>query len=170
MMQVADVARIWRWCGCGAGQQLQLRFNPQPGNLHVPRCGPKKTKTKQTNKQKPSQIICSCVNLLSVCSDVLGILRISLFGVKSPLCMFRCTRHSTNQSFWSDFFQSGLSPSISGVQLTFWDLFTIKLEMPSLSLLGLISYFFYPRSSLLLICSLILQNTSKKQLSQKVYL
>ena len=25
---VTDVARIWHCCGCGIGQQLQLRFNP----------------------------------------------------------------------------------------------------------------------------------------------
>ena len=28
--------RIWRCCGCDVGQQLQLCFDPQPGNLQVP--------------------------------------------------------------------------------------------------------------------------------------
>ena len=26
--QVTDVARIWRCCGCGCSQQLQLEFDP----------------------------------------------------------------------------------------------------------------------------------------------
>ena len=34
--QVADVARIWRCCGCGVGRQLQLTFYPCPGNFHMP--------------------------------------------------------------------------------------------------------------------------------------
>ena len=38
--QVTDAARIWRRCGCGVDQQLQLRFNPWPGNLHTPRVQP----------------------------------------------------------------------------------------------------------------------------------
>ena len=32
----ADAAHIWHCCGLGAGQQLQLQFDPQPGNLHMP--------------------------------------------------------------------------------------------------------------------------------------
>ena len=32
---VADAAQIPSCCGCGVGQQLQLRFDPEPGNLHV---------------------------------------------------------------------------------------------------------------------------------------
>ena len=32
---------------CGVGQQLQLQFNPQPGNLHMPQLGPKKRKRKE---------------------------------------------------------------------------------------------------------------------------
>jgi len=28
VVQVADVAQIWRCCGCGVGLQLQLPFNP----------------------------------------------------------------------------------------------------------------------------------------------
>ena len=32
--------RIRRGCGCGVGQQLQLRFSPYPGNLHMLQVGP----------------------------------------------------------------------------------------------------------------------------------
>ena len=44
------MAGIWSFCGCGVGQQLQLRFDPRPGNLRmlhrVPETlGPKVTKT-----------------------------------------------------------------------------------------------------------------------------
>ena len=42
------MARIQHCCGCGIGWQLQLQFNPQPGNLHMPRVALKKqNKTKQ---------------------------------------------------------------------------------------------------------------------------
>ena len=33
---VADLVRIPRGCGCGVGQQLQLCFDPQLGNFHMP--------------------------------------------------------------------------------------------------------------------------------------
>ena len=36
MMWVADVAPIFRCCECVVGRQLQLRFNPQFGNFHMP--------------------------------------------------------------------------------------------------------------------------------------
>ena len=29
------MARILRGCGCGIGWQLQLQFDPLPGNLHM---------------------------------------------------------------------------------------------------------------------------------------
>ena len=32
-VQVTDVAQIWGCCGIG--RQLQLGFNPQPGNFHM---------------------------------------------------------------------------------------------------------------------------------------
>ena len=32
---VADEPQIWHCRGCGVGQRLQLRFDPQPGNLHM---------------------------------------------------------------------------------------------------------------------------------------
>ena len=35
-VQVVDVAQIWRCCSCGRGLQLQLQFDPQPGNFHMP--------------------------------------------------------------------------------------------------------------------------------------
>ena len=34
-MQVVDVAQILRCCGCSIGWLLQLRFDPQPGNLYM---------------------------------------------------------------------------------------------------------------------------------------
>ena len=35
VLQVADVVWIPCYCGCGADQQMQLQFDPQPGNLHM---------------------------------------------------------------------------------------------------------------------------------------
>ena len=32
---VTEMARIWHGCGCGIDQQLQLQFDPYPGNLHM---------------------------------------------------------------------------------------------------------------------------------------
>ena len=37
---VADKAQIWHDCGCGVGWQLQLQFDPWPGNLHMPQVQP----------------------------------------------------------------------------------------------------------------------------------
>ena len=34
-VQFADAAQIPSWCGCGIGRQLQLQFNPWPGNFHM---------------------------------------------------------------------------------------------------------------------------------------
>ena len=34
--QVTEAARIWCCCGCCVGRQLQLQFDPQPGNFHLP--------------------------------------------------------------------------------------------------------------------------------------
>ena len=46
------MAWIPRCCGCGAGQQLQLWFAPQPGNFLCHRCGSKK-QNKNNNNKKP---------------------------------------------------------------------------------------------------------------------
>ena len=35
VVYVVDVAQIWCCCGCGIDQQLQLRFDPSSGNLHM---------------------------------------------------------------------------------------------------------------------------------------
>ena len=35
-VQVADMAWILICCGCGVDQQLQLQFDPYPGNHHMP--------------------------------------------------------------------------------------------------------------------------------------
>ena len=35
MAQVADVAWILSCCGCGVGWQLQLQFDPEPGNFRM---------------------------------------------------------------------------------------------------------------------------------------
>ena len=43
VVQVADMAWIPHCCGYGVGWQLQLWLDPSPGNLHKPRCDPKKT-------------------------------------------------------------------------------------------------------------------------------
>ena len=36
VVQFTDMAWILRCHGCGIGQQLQLQFDPYPGNLHMP--------------------------------------------------------------------------------------------------------------------------------------
>ena len=46
------MARILCCCGCGVGQQLQLQFDPYPGNLHVPGEQPLKKKEKKKEKKK----------------------------------------------------------------------------------------------------------------------
>ena len=35
LLQVTDMAWILCCCGCGTGQQMQLRFDLQPGNFHI---------------------------------------------------------------------------------------------------------------------------------------
>ena len=40
VVQVTDAARIWLCCGCSIGQQLQLQFDPQPGNIYMPQVWP----------------------------------------------------------------------------------------------------------------------------------
>ena len=45
--ELAEVAWIWRCRGCGGGRQLQLQLDPQPGNFHSQKCGPKKEKKKK---------------------------------------------------------------------------------------------------------------------------
>ena len=42
IVQVAEATWIWSCCGCGIDQQLQLQFDPQPGNFICRRCGPEK--------------------------------------------------------------------------------------------------------------------------------
>ena len=41
---VVDVAQIWCCCGCRVGQQLQLCFDPSPGNSICPQVWLKKAK------------------------------------------------------------------------------------------------------------------------------
>ena len=36
--------QMWLGSGCGVGWQLQLPFNPQPGNFHIPQVQPLKKK------------------------------------------------------------------------------------------------------------------------------
>ena len=35
-VEVTDTSQIWPCCGCGVSHQLQLQFNPSPGNFHMP--------------------------------------------------------------------------------------------------------------------------------------
>ena len=44
VVQVEDAAQIPNCCGCGVGQQLQLQFDPQHGNFHMPQMWPQKEK------------------------------------------------------------------------------------------------------------------------------
>ena len=46
-MQVTDSAWIRNCCGCGVGQQLQLRFNPSLRTSMCFECGPKDKKKKE---------------------------------------------------------------------------------------------------------------------------
>ena len=39
-VQVRDAAQIWHCCGYDVGLQLQLQFNPWPGNSHMPQVQP----------------------------------------------------------------------------------------------------------------------------------
>ena len=58
VVQVADAARILRCCGSGVGQRLQLRFDLQLGNLHMPQGWPKKW---QKDEKKRRRRICPAV-------------------------------------------------------------------------------------------------------------
>ena len=40
VVKVADVAQIWHCYGCGLDWQLQLQFDPLPGNFHMPQVWP----------------------------------------------------------------------------------------------------------------------------------
>ena len=50
--EVADAAWIPSCCGSGVGQWLQLRFDPYPGNLHMPWERPKEIAKKKRQKKK----------------------------------------------------------------------------------------------------------------------
>ena len=54
-MQVADAAQILRCYGCGVGRQLQLQYNPWPGNFNVLGVRPQKEK-KQKKKKKEKKL------------------------------------------------------------------------------------------------------------------
>ena len=43
-MSAVDTARIWHGCGYGVGWQPNLRFDPWPGNFHMPQMPPLKKK------------------------------------------------------------------------------------------------------------------------------
>ena len=49
VVQVENLAQIWHGCRCGIGQQLQLWFDPYPGNFHMPGVWPWKKKKKKTS-------------------------------------------------------------------------------------------------------------------------
>ena len=57
VLWVADVARICCSYGCGVGWQLQLQFEPQPGNFCVALKDQKTTHTKKNPKHKYSTIL-----------------------------------------------------------------------------------------------------------------
>ena len=48
----SNLKKICACYSCGVGQQLQLGFDPQPGNLHVLRVGPKKNQKDKKKKKK----------------------------------------------------------------------------------------------------------------------
>ena len=45
--EVADVAGIQRFCGCGVGWQQQLQSDPYPENFHRPRVWPFKKRERR---------------------------------------------------------------------------------------------------------------------------
>ena len=49
------MARIPRCCGSGVGRRLQLRLDPQPGNLHMLQQRPKEIAKRQKKKKKRIQ-------------------------------------------------------------------------------------------------------------------
>ena len=55
LQQVTTAAQIWRCCGCGVGQQLQLQFDPRLGTSIGRECGTKKTETEQNKTKKPKR-------------------------------------------------------------------------------------------------------------------
>ena len=59
---MTDAAWIWRCCGCGVGQQLQLSFHPQPGTFHMLQVRPKKGRKEGGREGRKKE---SCVLLLS---------------------------------------------------------------------------------------------------------
>ena len=52
VVQAADVAQIWHFCGCGVEWQLQLLFDPWPGNFHMLQLQPPPTKKKKKKERK----------------------------------------------------------------------------------------------------------------------
>ena len=71
MVEVTHVAWIWHGCGSGVGQQLQLWFDPWPGNLHMLWVWPyedKKTKQNKTKQNKCNSITVPC----GLCCDFLS--------------------------------------------------------------------------------------------------
>ena len=44
VVYVADVAQVWCCPGCSISLQLQLQFNPKPGNCHILQVQPVKKK------------------------------------------------------------------------------------------------------------------------------
>ena len=77
---VADSAQIQHCCGCGVGQQLQLLFDPWPGNFHMMWVQPWKDRRKKKKKRinmatareppwlfsQPGSPTSSCVTLMLV--------------------------------------------------------------------------------------------------------
>ena len=51
VVQVTDTAWIPRCCSCGVGQQLQLRLDPQPRNLHMLWVQPQKDKRQKRRRR-----------------------------------------------------------------------------------------------------------------------
>ena len=49
------MAQIPHCYGCREGQQLQLRFDPWPGNFHTPQEKKKKKKSKNKKQKKKKQ-------------------------------------------------------------------------------------------------------------------
>ena len=82
---VAHAAWIKHCCGCGAGQQLQLRFDPYPGNFHMLQCSLRKKKEKERKKERKERALhITSSQMLAAVTDLFSSLLCSSFILICP--------------------------------------------------------------------------------------
>ena len=85
-MALLSGLRIQRYCGCGVGEWLQLRLEPQPENLHMLRVLPKKTKDRKKinkNKNNSQNRFRNTLQFLGICCRCLGFSFYSKYDMRS---------------------------------------------------------------------------------------